>query len=143
MAVVTVSIGSNPTVLTEKRDLGERHPTWPGKQGRAADRWGRKKARAAVAQHCGSSPAIPTALGGVTEAHRSDTATAVVQLHPKRLLQGGSHGSSPVKQMSPRPNTGSWCNGSTASFYLASGGSNPPGPIDSWACNSMVRAGSL
>ena len=28
---------------------------------------------------------IPTPLGGVTEARRSDTAKAVVQLHPERL----------------------------------------------------------
>ncbi len=28
-------------------------------------------------------------------------------------------------------------------FNLPGGGSNPPGPIEHWACSSTVRAGSL
>ncbi len=28
-------------------------------------------------------------------------------------------------------------------FNLPGGGSNPSGPIERWACSSMVRAGSL
>ena len=86
---------------------------------------------------------IPTPLGGVTEARRSDKATAVVQLHPKRFNK---------EQVMERELTNkrihalAWGRGVTAAqqtFNLPGGGSNPPDPIERWACSSTVRAGSL
>lgn len=101
-------------------------------------------ARAAVVQHCGSSPAIPTPLGGVTEALRSDTATAVVQLHPKRLFDEEQ-----VMQQvlsSKRRHARIRGRGAMAAHRAFTSPVRvqvPPAPLVIWACSSMVRAGSL
>lgn len=91
----------------------------------------------------GSSPAIPNALGGVTEACRSDKAKAVVQLHPERLKKEQA-----MQQEFPnKPNyvliRGRGVTAAQQTFNLRGVGSNPTGPIGNWACSSTVRAGSL
>ncbi len=78
----------------------------------------------------GSSPAIPTALGGVTEAHRSDTAGATVQLRPERLKEIVME----LDLTDKRGHALTRGRGVTAAqqtFNLPGGGSNPSGPIGS------------
>lgn len=91
----------------------------------------------------GSSPTILISLGGVTEAHRSDTAGETVQLRPERLH---------MENVMEQTLSGKRCHvlirgrGVTAAqqtFNLPGGGSNPSGPIGVRACSSTVRAGSL
>lgn len=75
----------------------------------------------------GSSPAIPTALGGVTEAHRSDTAGATVQLRPERLKEIVME----LDLTDKRGHALTRGRGVTAAqqtFNLPGGGSNPSGP---------------
>lgn len=91
----------------------------------------------------GSSPAIPTPLGGVTEAFRSDKATAVVQLHSKRFNKDPDM---EQELTDKRHHALEWGRGVTAAqqtFNLPGGGSNPPGPNEREAYGSTVRAGSL
>ena len=91
----------------------------------------------------GSSPTILTSLGGVTEALRSDTAKAMVQLRPERLHKEnvmeqeltGKHGHFLIR--------GRGVTAAQQTFNLPGGGSNPSGPIGFRACSSTVRAGSL
>ena len=76
----------------------------------------------------GSSPAIPTALGGVTEAHRSDTAGATVQLRPERLKEIVME----LDLTDKRGHALTRGRGVTAAqraFNSLGGGSNPSGPI--------------
>ena len=86
---------------------------------------------------------IPTPLGGVTEARRSDTAKAVVQLHPERLNEEQIM----QQELSNKRNhfliRGRGVTAAQQTFNLPGVGSNPSGPIDRWACSSTVRAGSL
>ena len=89
---------------------------------------------------------IPTALGGVTEAHRSDTAGATVQLRPERF-----HKEQVLEQDLPNKRAhflvrGRGVTAAQRAFNSRGGGSNPSGPIDRHeiqACSSTVRAGSL
>ena len=91
----------------------------------------------------GSIPTIPTALGGVTGAHRSDTAGATVQLRPERLnKENVMEQDLPIKRDYALIR-GRGVTAAQQTFNLPGGGSNPPGPIGRWACSSTVRAGSL
>ena len=81
-------------------------------------------------------------LGGVTEAHRSDTAKAMVQLHPRRLKEIDMQ----REHRSKRGHTLDRGRGVTAAslaFNQAGVGSNPSDPNDTRACSSTVRAGLL
>ena len=72
---------------------------------------------------------IPTPLGGVTEARRSDKAKAVVQLHPERFNKEQTM----ERELTNKRNHAlEWGRGVTAAqqtFNLPGGGSNPPDPI--------------
>ena len=77
----------------------------------------------------GSILIIPTALGGVTEAHRSDTAGATVQLRPERLKEIVME----LDLADKRRHVLIRGRGVTAAqraFNSHGGGSNPSGPID-------------
>lgn len=76
----------------------------------------------------GSSPAIPTWLGGVTEARRSDTAKAVVQLHPKRLNKEQVMEQELTQKQNHVLIRGRGVTAAQQTFNLPGGGSNPPGP---------------
>ena len=91
----------------------------------------------------GSSPTIPTALGGVTEAHRSDTAKAMVQLHPERFDREKVMEQELSYKRGHAHNRGRGVTAAQQTFDLPGGGSNPSGPIGVRACSSTERAGSL
>lgn len=77
----------------------------------------------------GSSPAIPTALGGVTEAHRSDTAGATVQLRPERLKENNMEQELADKR-GHALTRGRGVTAAQQTFNLPGGGSNPSGPTE-------------
>ena len=86
---------------------------------------------------------IPTPLGGVTEARRSDMAKAVVQLHPERLNKEQVMEQELTNKRNHVLIRGRGVTAAQQTFNLPGGGSNPPGLIERWACSSTVRAGSL
>ena len=86
---------------------------------------------------------IPTTLGGVTEARRSDTAKAVVQLHPERFNKEQVMEQEHTKKRNHVLIRGRGVTEAQQTFNLPGGGSNPPGPIERRAYSSTVRAGSL
>ena len=77
----------------------------------------------------GSSPVIPTALGGVTEAHRSDTAGATVQLRPERFDKEKVMEQEVSYKRGHALNRGRGVTAAQQIFNLPGGGSNPSGPI--------------
>ena len=85
----------------------------------------------------------PISPGGVTEARRSDKATEVVQLHPRRFNMEKSM----EQDLSDKRNhaliRGRGVTAAQQTFNLHGGGSNPPDPMEHRACSSTVRAGSL
>ena len=80
----------------------------------------------------GSIPTTPIALialGGVTEAHRSDTTEAVVQLHPERLNKEQVMECDLSGKRGHVLNRGRGVTAAQQTFNLPGGGSNPSGPI--------------
>ena len=71
---------------------------------------------------------IPTPLGGVTEARRSDKATAVVQLHPKRFNKEKSMEQDLSDKRIHVLIRGRGVKAAQQTFNLPGGGSNPPDP---------------
>lgn len=81
--------------------------------------------------------------GGVTEAHRSDTAGARVQLLPRRLqMENGMDHQLSDKRCHVLVR-GRGVTAAQQTFNLPGGGSSPSGPNGVRACSSTVRAGSL
>ena len=85
----------------------------------------------------------PISPGGVTEARRSDKATAVVQLHPKRLNKEKVMEQDLSDKRIHVHIRGRGVKAAQQTFNLPGGGSSPPDPTGLWACSSTVRAGSL
>ena len=88
----------------------------------------------------GSSPAIPTPLGGVTEARCPDMAKAVVQLHPERFNKVKVMEQELANKRIHALIRGRGVTAAQQTFNLPGGGSNPPGPIERRACSSTVAA---
>lgn len=78
---------------------------------------------------------ILISLGGVTEARRSDKATAVVQLHSKRLNKERTMERDLTHKRNHVLDRGRGVTAAHQTFNLPGGGSNPPGPIERWACS--------
>ncbi len=67
--------------------------------------------------------------GGLTEAHRSDMAEAVVQLHPRRFHKEYEMEHLLALKRGPVLNRGRGVTAAQQTFNLHGGGSNPPDPI--------------